>query len=86
MIWQIKHGAIEVPITESISLSLIRLASRQSMIRSQKACFIKLFGLRQKANYFNNICIYEPCHDKTNIMGLRPAWIKSMDIVNKNIF
>jgi hypothetical protein len=33
----------------------------------------------ESINIINNIIekIYEPCHDKTNIVRLRPAWIQT---------
>jgi hypothetical protein len=30
-----------------------------------------------EACQMNNESLYEPLHDKTNIMGLRPAWIQT---------
>jgi hypothetical protein len=48
-----------------------------------KQCYLyenmKKFGKPMKISVTNVslTLIFEPCHDKTNIMGLRPAWIQT---------
>jgi hypothetical protein len=48
-----------------------------SSLTHAKLCWVETFRVVSSCCQWN-INLNEPCHDKTNIMSLRPAWIRAV--------